>query len=130
MSKARLSLKLIAVCGLVVLDFLGACAAAHRYYPLNPTELYLEREGRARATSVATAEPTAEWIVSPKNFLNHDWSLNIGDVAFGLVQWQNLSWSVLIGRGSYMVHFTSPGFVLFTAVLIAVGVIMFRWRKA
>jgi len=136
MSRTKFSLKLIAVCGLVILDFLGACAAFWWKHPSSATDAYLYRMAHApaRPFPVPAVLPGPDWVLSTEAYINrnsvHDWSIHVGGGAVGLVQWENSSWSVLLGRGGHMVHFISPIFLLFTAALIAVGVLMFRRRTA
>jgi hypothetical protein len=122
--------KLLVLSGLLVLEFYGACAAYYWIVPANPTDLYLQRmSGGARPFPVAVGQPPPDWHISLaryNSFFRHDWRLHIEDYAFGLVQFESRDWAVWFGRGGYMIHFTSPAFVLLTAASAAFAVFMFR----
>lgn len=131
----KLILKLLVLSGLLVLEFYGACAAYYWIVPASPTDLYLMKmsggEGH-RPFPERIGQPPPDWHISLErynSFFRHDWRVHMDDYAFGLGQFDNSRWAVWFGRSGYMVHFTSPTFLLLTVASIAVAVFMFRRRR-
>src|SRR3954463_13158357 len=105
MHKAKLAMKLTAVFGLVVLNFLGACAAYYWSFPADPTEVYLAHFGHSRTFPVMAPVPGPDWIFSGDAFIEkhalRDWRIHICGRAFGLLKFERSGWSVWLGGRGY-----------------------------
>jgi hypothetical protein len=128
----KIILALLAVGGLLVLEFYAACAAYYWIVPVSPTDMYLQKAsggGSHRPFPVVICQPPPDWhltLARYNSFLLHDWRVHVDDCAFGLVRFESKDWAVWCGRCGYMVHLTSPGFLLLTGASMAVAVVMFR----
>ena len=134
MHRNKIILKLLALGGLLVILFYAACAA---YYwgGVSATDLYLYREAERRGfghrpfpVAVGWTSPDLDWHFTPLPF-HHDWRIHLGPAAVGLMEFESTDWAVWLGLGGYMVHFTSPAFLLLTVASIAITVLMFRRRR-